>query len=110
MARPYLEQAQARVGTTARKWTLDRLIDVGGMAAVYGGTHRNGNQVAIKVLHKNYAEMPEAKERFLREGYVANKVGHKDAVTVLDDDQLDTIDGAVSLLLDALERDRRSRP
>ncbi|MCA9620343.1 MAG: serine/threonine protein kinase [Myxococcales bacterium] len=101
MARPYLEQAQARVGTTARKWTLDRLIDVGGMAAVYGGTHRNGNQVAIKVLHKNYAEMPEAKERFLREGYVANKVGHSGVPRVLDDDE--TEDGRAYLVMELLD-------
>jgi serine/threonine-protein kinase len=48
----YLQQAKARVGVTARKWTLDSLIDVGGMASVYAATHRNGNRVAVKVMHK----------------------------------------------------------
>ena len=95
MSNDFLIQAKKHVGIKARKWVLDSLIDVGGMAAVFAATHRNGNRVAIKVMHKMYAEMPEAKERFLREGYVANKVGHDCAVTVLDDDELD--DGDASL-------------
>ncbi|MBI4956489.1 MAG: serine/threonine protein kinase [Myxococcales bacterium] len=94
------ENALARVGELAKKWTLDRLIDVGGMAAVYAATHRNGHRVAIKVMHKHYAAMPEAKERFLREGYVANKVGHPGAVRVLDDDVLD--DGTPFLVMELL--------
>src|SRR5690606_36641701 len=77
------------------------LIDVGGMAAVYAATHRNGNRVAIKVLHKQYAKVPEAKERFMREGYVANKVDHPAVVTVLDDDELD--DGTPFLVMELLE-------
>jgi serine/threonine-protein kinase len=101
LTNPYLKQAEARVGMTARKWSLDRLLDVGGMAAVYVATHRNGNRVAVKVMHKQYAEMPEAKERFLREGYVANRVGHENAVTVLDDDQLD--DGTPFIVMELLE-------
>jgi len=97
----YLEQAQSRVGQVARKWTLDRLIDVGGMASVYEATHRNGNKVAIKVMHLQYAENRDAKERFLREGYVANRVGHDNAVTVLDDDELD--DGTPFIVMELLE-------
>ena len=96
----FLEESRARVGQKARKWSLDRLLDVGGMAAVYLATHRNGNKVAIKVLHRQYAAMPEAKERFLREGYVANKVEHPHAVTVLDDDELD--DGTPFIVMELL--------
>lgn len=96
-----LQQAEERVGTVARKWTLDSLIDIGGMAAVYRATHRNGNRVAVKVLHPQYAEMAEVRERFMREGYVANKVGHPAAVTVLDDDELD--DGTPFIVMELLE-------
>jgi eukaryotic-like serine/threonine-protein kinase len=98
---PYLKIAEERVGASARKWTLDRLLDVGGMAAVYAATHKNGNRVAIKVLHPQFSKMPEAKERFLREGYVANKVGHEHAVTVLDDDVLE--DGTPFIVMELLE-------
>lgn len=100
-ASQFRKQAEARVGVTARKWTLDDLIDIGGMAAVYRATHRNGNRVAVKVMHRAYAEMSEAKGRFLREGYAANKVDHPGAVSVLDDDELD--DGTPFLVMELLD-------
>ena len=68
---------------------------------VYAATHRNGNRVAIKLLHPHFSEHQDVKERFLREGYVANKVGHPGAVQVLDDDIAD--DGGVFLVMELLE-------
>ena len=78
--------ARERVGKVLRgKYHLDRLIDVGGMAAVYEATHRNGTRSAIKVLHPKYVSDVQARTRFLREGYAANHVGHPGSVTVIDD-------------------------
>jgi serine/threonine protein kinase len=68
------------------KWTLDRLLGVGGMAAVYAATHRNGARAAVKVLHPDLSRHKDVRERFLREGYAANRVEHAGAVKVLDDD------------------------
>ncbi len=68
------------------KWTLDRLLGVGGMAAVYAATHRNGARAAVKVLHPDLSRHKDVRERFLREGYAANRVEHPGAVKVLDDD------------------------
>ncbi len=68
------------------KWTLERLLGVGGMAAVYAATHRNGARAAVKVLHADLSRIKEVRERFLREGYAANRVEHAGAVKVLDDD------------------------
>ncbi len=80
-------QAQARVGTVLNdKWTLERLLGVGGMAAVYAGLHRNGARAAVKILHSDLARHKEVRERFQREGYAANKVDHPGVVKVLDDD------------------------
>ncbi len=94
--------AKKRVGETlCGKWRIDRLIDTGGMAAVYEATHRNGKKVAIKMLFPHISAIAEIKERFLREGYVANKVGHPGAVSVLDDDKTD--DGAVFLVMELLD-------
>ncbi|MBX3186363.1 MAG: serine/threonine protein kinase [Labilithrix sp.] len=94
--------AQKRVGQTLNnKWTIDRLVDVGGMAAVYAATHRNGKRVAIKMLHPFIAAHADVRERFLREGYVANQVDHPGAVSVLDDDI--TSDGAPFLVMELLE-------
>ncbi|AKU94259.1 Serine/threonine protein kinase PknB [Labilithrix luteola] len=95
-------QALKRVGQTLNnKWTIDRLVDVGGMAAVYAATHRNGKKVAIKMLHPFIAAHEDVRERFLREGYVANQVDHPGAVSVLDDDM--TPDGAPFLVMELLD-------
>ena len=94
--------ARERVGKVLRgKYHLDRLIDVGGMAAVYEATHRNGTRSAIKVLHPKYVSDVQARTRFLREGYAANHVGHPGSVTVIDDDF--TEDGEVYLVMELLD-------
>src|SRR5690242_10395901 len=81
------QQGAARVGRTLKgKWRLDAVLGSGGTATVYAATHRNGNRVAVKVLHEQYASMPAERERFTREGYFANKVDHPDVVRVLDED------------------------
>jgi serine/threonine-protein kinase len=99
---PLTERARARVGTVLReKWRLDRLLGVGGMAAVYAATHRNGARVAIKILHQQLSIDRDVRERFLREGYVANSVSHRGVVRVLDDDVTD--DGAIFFVMDLLE-------
>lgn len=96
------EQALSRVGTVLRgKWKLDRLLDTGGMASVFAATHRNGSRVAIKLLHASLSKQEDLRSRFLREGYVANKVGHPGAVSIVDDDETD--DGAVFLVMELLE-------
>lgn len=80
-------RAQARIGTVLNdKWTLEKLIGLGGMAAVYAARHRNGARGAVKLLHPELARVKEVRERFTREGYAANKVNHPGAVRVLDDD------------------------
>jgi serine/threonine-protein kinase len=95
---------EARIGQMlGGKWRIDGLLDVGGMAAVYVATHRNGRRCAIKILHARFARDPEVRKRFLREGYVANKIGHPGAVAILDDDIAE--DGAPFLVMELLEGD-----
>jgi len=94
--------ARGRVGSVInKKYRLERLIGSGGMASVYEATHRNGNRVAIKMLHPHLSINADLRARFLREGYVANKVNHQGAVRVLDDDM--TEDGAVFLVMELLK-------
>ncbi|WP_394844601.1 serine/threonine protein kinase [Pendulispora brunnea] len=96
------EAAQMRVGMLLRgKWRLERVLGVGGMAAVYAARHRNGNRVAVKMLHASFASDAQIRTRFLREGYAANKVEHPGAVRVLDDDTAE--DGAPFLVMELLE-------
>ncbi len=96
------KQAEARVGSLLDgKWTLDSLLGYGGSAAVYGATHRNGKRAAIKILHAHCAADPELVARFVREGYLANKINHPGVVSVLDDDTSE--DGSVYLVMELLE-------
>src|SRR5262249_55489960 len=95
-------RAAARVGTTLHgKYRLDALLGVGGMAAVYRATHRNGLHGAVELLHAHHAGDDGLRARFLREGYAANRVEHRGAVRVLDDDTAD--DGSVFLVMELLE-------
>jgi serine/threonine-protein kinase len=94
------ERARARLGRTLRgRWTLDALLGVGGTSAVYAATHRNGAPVAIKVLHPSVTAIPAVKARFLREGYLANRVRHPAIVGVLDDD-VDDDEGVAFLVME----------
>ena len=109
---PLTVRARARVGQTLKgKWRLDLLLGVGGMAAVYGATHRNGSRVAIKLLHQDLSINAHVRTRFLREGYIANQVEHAGAVRVSDDDVAE--DGAAFLVMELLDgetlEDRRVR-
>ena len=98
---PLVTQCRARVGRLiGGKWRLDALIGVGGMAAVYMATHRNGSMAALKILHDDVARNTEVRERFLREAYIANKVNHPGTVRVLDDDKDET--GAPYIVMELL--------
>jgi serine/threonine protein kinase len=95
-------QARRRIGTTLRgKWTIDGLLGIGGMAQVFAGTHRNGRRIAIKMLRQELVVEPELVRRFVREGYVANRVDHPGTVAILDDDLAE--DGTPFLVMELLE-------
>lgn len=83
------------------KWRIDAKLGEGGMATVWSGTHRNGMRVAIKALRAELGGNVDTRDRFLREGYVANHIDHPGVVTILDDDV--TEDGVVFLVMELLE-------
>jgi hypothetical protein len=92
----------ARVGQVlGDKWTLVRLLGVGGMAQVYEARHRNGRKAALKILKPELGHAPRVKERFFHEGLAANKVEHPAVVAVLDDGTTD--DGAPYIVMEFLE-------
>lgn len=95
------KDASARLGITLRsKWHLDTLLGIGGMAAVYAATHRNGMRGAVKILHRSASD-PEMRHRFLREGRIANHVAHEGVVSVVDDDVSE--DGSPFLVMELLD-------
>jgi serine/threonine-protein kinase len=80
------------------KWTVERLIGVGGTSTVLQARHRNGRRAALKILHPHLAAHGRTRERFLREGRLANLVNHPGVVAVLDDFM--TEDGTAVLVLE----------
>src|SRR6187399_2955446 len=89
----------ARVGSVINgKWTIDQLIGVGGMASVYAATHRNSKRAALKIMHPELSAQATIRERFLREGYLANMVDHPGVVSIDDDDI--TEDGCAYLVME----------
>jgi serine/threonine-protein kinase len=99
---PQILGARTRLGMILQeKWRLEAVLGVGGMAAVYAATHRNGKRVAVKMLHADLAHDEELKKRFLQEGYAANTIQHDGAVSVLDDDVAP--DGSAFIVMELLE-------
>lgn len=118
MATEHLALARERLGQVLRdRWLLEKVIGVGGMAAVYQARHRNGARVAIKLLHAQVGDDQVVRERFLREAYLANSIEHPNVARVLDDDAdpiigpfivMELLEG--SSLLDRLERGETFSP
>ncbi|WP_437777779.1 protein kinase domain-containing protein [Sorangium sp. So ce1097] len=93
---------ERRVGTTLRgKWTIDRLLGIGGMAAVYAATHKIGRREAIKILHPEVARSKDLRARFEREAQAVNRFQHPGVVEIRDIDT--TEDGAPFLVMELLE-------
>ena len=66
------------------KYRVDELLAVGGMGAVYVGTHTKlRKRVAIKVLNPNLSTPPMI-ERFHREAITASQIGHEGIAQVTD--------------------------
>jgi eukaryotic-like serine/threonine-protein kinase len=101
MSDPRTQGVQARIGqVVCGKWKIEALLGLGGMAAVYAAVHRNGKRVALKMLRPELSAEGDTRARFLREGYLANKVGHAGCVSVLDDGT--TEEGSVFLVMELL--------
>ena len=97
-----VEYLERRLGSTLRgKWTLERLLGWGGMAAVYVGAHSIGRRDAIKILHAEVAVAPEHRARFEQEAYAVNHLQHQGAVQIRDIDVTD--DGCPFLVMELLE-------
>jgi serine/threonine protein kinase/predicted Zn-dependent protease len=97
-----LSAARSRVGQEiGGKYRLEALVGVGGTAAVYAATHRNGHRVAVKISHRKVHASPALWARFLRESYLGNVLDHDGVVRVLDDDV--TQDGSAYLVMELLQ-------
>lgn len=89
---------------------LERELGRGGMASVWAATHvRTKHRAAIKILHAGLAADQQLRERFLREAYAANRVGHPGLVRVLEDGEVDGCSFLVMELLTGTTLRERAR-
>jgi eukaryotic-like serine/threonine-protein kinase len=95
------EFVQQRIGeTVGERWVLKSVLGVGGMAAVYAASDSAGNEAAVKILHPEIGLRKELRDRFMREGVVANRIQHPGAVKVLQHGAVD--DTCVFLVMERL--------
>jgi len=78
------EVAAARIGRViGGRFRLERVLGIGGMAAVYAARDAAGQEVAVKLLHPEMAARREVRERFVREASVSDTIGHPGVVRTL---------------------------
>ncbi|HKP45045.1 MAG TPA: serine/threonine-protein kinase [Pyrinomonadaceae bacterium] len=88
--------------TLAGKYRIDEKLSVGGMGAVYRGTHvLMDKTVAIKVLKPSLAADEKIVARFSREARAASRISHPHAITVTDFGEDEN--GIVFLVMEHLE-------
>ena len=88
---------KARLRALAPDFVLDREIGRGGMGIVYLGTDvKLDRPVAIKVLPELLSDVPEVRERFLREARTAAKLAHPNIVPI---HRADEMDGVVFIVM-----------
>ncbi|MFO0557271.1 MAG: serine/threonine-protein kinase [Polyangiales bacterium] len=96
------------VGAQFSKYTIVRLIGVGGMGAVYEATHTElKKRVALKTLHPMFAKNPEIRARFLREGELASRIHHPNVVDVTDFGTQDDVSFLVMEYLEGMSLEER---
>src|SRR5262249_27190303 len=72
-------------GVRAGNYRITAKIGEGGMGGVYTADHVSlGKKVAIKVLHREYAQSPALIERFFEEARAASQLGHEHIVDIHD--------------------------
>jgi len=98
----YSELAKLRLGSmVAGKYHLRRILGVGGMGAVYEASHTfTERDVAVKLLHEDFAALPTVAKRFLAEAKATIGIKHPSIVEVIDAGQ--ERDGKLYLVFEML--------
>ncbi|MBS1118119.1 MAG: serine/threonine protein kinase [Deltaproteobacteria bacterium] len=69
----------------AGRYLISRKLGEGGMGAVYLATHNLlEKQVALKVLHNEFARKPDLVERFIQEAKAASRIRHENVIDISD--------------------------
>jgi len=74
------------VGAVLGEFRVQSQLGVGGMGTVYLARNRDGERVALKVVHPHLFKSPGFFKRFLREADVGKRVIHENVVRTFDAD------------------------
>lgn len=86
----------------AGRYTITKKLGEGGMGAVYLATHNIlEKQVALKVLHGEFARKPDLVERFMQEAKSASRIRHENVIDISDFGQ--TPEGMVFFAMELLK-------
>jgi eukaryotic-like serine/threonine-protein kinase len=90
------------IGTTiAGRYLIDRVIGEGGMATVYGATHKLVDRpCAVKVMNPAMASDATVRERFRREAKAAQSLAHPNVIEIFD--QGETAEGTPYIVMELL--------
>jgi eukaryotic-like serine/threonine-protein kinase len=90
------------IGTTiAGRYVIERVIGEGGMATVYGATHKLFDRpCAVKVMNAQMAIDTTVRERFRREAKSAQSIAHPNVIEIFD--QGETADGTPYIVMELL--------
>lgn len=88
----------------AGRYRVTSILGVGGMGSVFRAEHTGiGRPVAVKLLHREFAEDPTFAKRFEREAFVTGRSAHPNCVNVSDFGRLD--DGTLYLVMELVDGD-----
>ncbi len=88
-----------KIGDRVGKYLITDKLGEGGMGVVFGAQHEAlGRDVAIKVLHGQFAKRADLMERFWREAEAVSSIGHPNIVAVYDFGKLD--DGSMYYVME----------
>src|SRR5829696_7714323 len=69
----------------ADRYHVEKRLGEGGMGAVYLATHKVlEKQVALKILHGEFARKPDLVERFMQEAKAASRIRHENVIDISD--------------------------
>ncbi len=88
--------------TLAGRYKIVRKLGEGGMGAVYLATHQIlEKQVALKILHGEFARKKDLVERFMQEAKAASRITHENVIDI--SDYGETPDGLVFFAMELLQ-------
>jgi serine/threonine protein kinase len=88
--------------TLAGRYNIVRKLGEGGMGAVYLATHLVlEKQVALKILHGEFARKPDLVSRFMQEAKAASRISHENVIDI--SDYGETPDGLVFFAMELLQ-------